>query len=121
MRAVKGCVAVLLLLCACSHQQAFIITGQSIDTLGEQFVVVAEYMNTAVESGTVSEAQYAKWAVFGKKFQAAFPAAVQLFKIALLTEDAAMREKSIDMIALMIPELLQFAKDAGLVLEELNK
>lgn len=110
----------LLAVTACAHTGGFVVSGYSLNSVGDQFVVVAAYMNEAVKSGAVSHEQYNKFAEFGAKFQAAYPAAVHLWKIAVLANDKILEQRAIDAIMALVPELLSFAQEVGLTLEELK-
>lgn len=113
--------AVLISLTACSHSQAFLVTAQSVNAMGEQFVIVHDFMEEAEKNGLVEPKTYAEWRTFGIKFQAAFPVAVDLLKIAILADDLAMKEKAANVIIDMLPELLKFAELTGLTITELKQ
>lgn len=113
-------VIALLSLVGCTHQHAFLITAQSMTAAADQFIVVHDYMEEAAKAGTVEPKTYQAWRNFGLKFQAAFPLALDLFKVAVLADDMVMKEKAADIIIALMPDLLKFAEDTGLVLTELK-
>lgn len=108
----------LLSLMACSHAQAFIVSGESLNTVGQEFLGMADYMDAAAKDGKVTKEQYDKWAAFGLKFVNAFPAAVHLWRLSVMLDDSEMRAKSVEVIMLLIPELMQIAEDVGVSLEQ---
>lgn len=118
MRAsLSSVVALALFASACSHTQAFVISGESLNNVGEQFLAVADYMDTAAKEGKVSEEQYKKWTDFGTKFINIYPAAAHLWKMATLLDDPKLKDQAIGMLMTLIPELLNIAQDFGLTLD----
>lgn len=103
--------SVLFVLSGCAHVLAFDITGNAVDALGEQFVQVSDEFNAALDSGAINTAQYAQFAAFGSKFQAAYPAAVQLWHIAVFTNDDLMQANAIQALTNLAGPLTQFALD----------
>lgn len=122
MRAIKSTLLIsILCLTACSHQQAFLITAQSLEAAGDQFMVVHDYMEESVKEGKINPADYTKWKTFGMKFALAFPRAVDLYKIAMLTDDLALKEQAMAIILDLMPTLLKFAGDLGVTIQELKQ
>lgn len=121
MRALSSSLVVIALLSSCAHTSGLLITGHSLNMVGEQFVVVASYMDEAVKQDQVTHDQYQKWAEFGTKFQAAYPAAVHLYKVAVITNDKILEQKAIDALNALIPELLRFAAEVGVTIEALQQ
>lgn len=110
-----ACLSSLLLL-ACSHTDALIISGHSLNVIGEGFVETAEAMNKAALKGDISSDKYFKWAEFGTKFQATYPAAVHLWRMSVILSDKELQEKSAQLLMVLIPELLQFAQEIGVTI-----
>jgi hypothetical protein len=109
-----------LLFLGCANTTGYIITGRSLNTVGEAFVEVAEAYNKGALQGTISEAQYEKWAEFGAKFQATYPAAVQLWKVSVLANDLALRNDTDKVLASLITELISFATQVGVTVQVLK-
>lgn len=74
-------------LSACTHDQALIVTGESLDALGQQFAELGPAMNEARQAGTISADTYAGWRAFGRKFQATYPLACNLWRAADAAKD----------------------------------
>lgn len=113
-------VVALCLLANCTHTQALVITGNTLQAAGEQFLVVAAVMEELATEGKLTEEQYARWAEFGTKFQRVYPAAVHLWKVAVLNRDAALERQAEAILMTLLPELLMFAQELGVTLEVLK-
>lgn len=114
-------VALGLLTSSCTTTQALLITTNSLNMVGEQFLAVHAAMEIAADNGKITPEQYGKWVEFGTKFQAAYPAARQLWKIAVLTGDAILEKQATEMLSTLIPELLKFADEMGVLIMELKQ
>lgn len=101
----------LLVFSSCQHVMAFQIAGDTIDALGEQFVAVADAYERALDSGAINSAQYAQFAAFGTKFEAAYPPAVQLWHIGVYTNDDLLQANAIQALENLAGPLTQFALD----------
>lgn len=104
----------------CANTTGFLITGRSLNTLGESFVEVAEAMDKGALQGAISAEQYEKWAEFGAKFQATYPAAVQLWRVSVIANDVALKNNVESTLALLIAELVQFATQVGVTVQVLK-
>src|SRR6185295_2300366 len=80
--------APLVLLCltvglaGCAHTSStppLVTTGHSVTALGKTFEAVKAVMDSLHQSHSMSEAQYAKWYAFAKRFQPSYHAARLLF------------------------------------------
>mgnify|MGYP001588598395 CR=1 FL=1 len=72
---------------------AFLKSGETLDTLGKQFVAVGQHYNALYESKKITAVQYAEWSGFAKRFQRAYPIAVDAWKIARASGDQAAEKK----------------------------
>lgn len=93
----------------CSHADRLLVSGHSINAVGEQFLIVAEFMTDAVKSDNIAEEDFGKWVAFGKKFQATYPSAVHIWQVARLAQDEKLERQAMLLISELIPELLKFA------------
>ena len=84
---VLACAFMVASLGSCTHDQALIVTGESLDALGQQFASTGAAMNEARAAGTISADTYAGWRTFGRKFQAAYPLACSLWRAADAAKD----------------------------------
>jgi hypothetical protein len=106
-------VVVLLLLAACATSTGFIVSGESLDAVGKSFVAVGQAYNRELDAQRISVDQYRSWSAFAKKFQAAYPSAVQLWKSSIAVNDAALTKKSDEIIVSLVTELAKFATVVG--------
>ncbi len=109
------------LLSSCSHVQGFIATGETLNSAAEVFLATDASMQANHEVGGLSEADYAKWEAFGKKFQAVFITCHKLYKIAVLTNDTILEGKALAAAAVLIPELIAFAQSVKVSVEILKQ
>jgi hypothetical protein len=104
---------ILLLLAACASSTGFIVSGESLDAAGKSFVAVGQAYNKALDAKTVTPEQYRQWANFAKKFQSAYPPAVQLWKSSVAVNDAALQKNSATLIATLVGELVSLGQVVG--------
>lgn len=107
---------VALLCCfllSCASASPFITSGASLKATGDTFVAAAGLMDSAIEQGAVTPAQYRSWVAFGLKFQATFPVAVALWQSALKVNDVALIGKADAIIAVLVQELSAFYQIAA--------
>lgn len=98
-------VVALLALVACTHQQAYVATGESIDALGKTFLVTGHALDDAYTAHQVTEAQYDKWRAFVKYFKPTYDVAADRF----LHADDTAAEHAAAIIAALSAELAEFA------------
>ena len=111
MRASKFAVSALLLLCvSCKTLEPFVVSGKALNEVGVQFVAVAEAMEKLHNDGFVSDVDFAKFRMFGLKFQQSYPAAVQLWRIAVLTNDRLLEGQVSQLIVDLINQLQEFSE-----------
>lgn len=97
----------LSLLFSCSATP-LVATGESLKVVGTEFVATGELMNSAYNAKQLSTEQYSRWVTFGKKFQALYPLAVQIWEGARVVEDAAAQKHAAAIVAELATELAQF-------------
>jgi hypothetical protein len=54
----------VLLLLACTHQQAWVASGESIAAIGSTYDAVGAQMDRALDTKRIDEATYRRWAAF---------------------------------------------------------
>lgn len=107
---------VLVLLAACSSSAPFVVTGESLDTAGKAFVAVGQAYNQALDAKTVTVEQYREWSQFAKKFQQAYPSAVQLWKSSVAVNDTALTKQTDAIIVSLVGEMTRLATVVGMQL-----
>lgn len=108
---------VLVLLAACATTTTpFVVTGESLDAAGKAFVVVGQSYNRELDAKRITPEQYAQWAQFARKFQAAYPSSVQLWKSAVAMNDAALTKQTDAIIVSLVTELTRLATVVGVQL-----
>ncbi len=114
-------VAFLAVLPACKTVQPFVVSGQVLNTLGQEFVHVAAEFEAGFASGKISSDAYGKFREFGMKFQAAYPAAVHLWQLSVLTNDKVLESQSLAIIADLMGPLADFAQEVNRTIKELQQ
>lgn len=119
MKALKGILAigVIMALVSCKTVDPFVMSGQVLNSVGEQFISVATAMEEAHEAGVLPEEKYQVWVQFATKFKAAFPAAVRLWNIGVVTNDDLMANQATKLIGDLAAPLAQFAADIQKIVE----
>ena len=69
MHALAAVLALGLAIGGCTHAQAWVATGETVDGLGKAFLTTAGALDAAYDAKLVSEAQYDRWRVFVKYFK----------------------------------------------------
>lgn len=105
---------VALLVAACASSTGYVVTGESLDALGKTFVTVGQAYNKGLDAKTVTVEQYRTWAEYAKKFQQAYPAAVQLWKSSVAVNDAALTKQSSAIVTGLVTELAKVATVVGI-------
>lgn len=104
----------IVLLTACASSTGFIVTGESLDAAGKSFVAVGQAYNKALDAKTITVDQYRDWATFAKKFQMAYPGAVQLWKSSITVNDAALQKQSGAIVTALVGELARLGTVVGI-------
>ncbi len=102
-----------LVLPGCAEDKALIITGESLVSLGDQFVATAAAMDTALDAKAITPATYEKWKSFGLKFQQAYPLATELWRVASDSHDAKLEAQVIALVSQLALDLGAFAAVLG--------
>jgi len=104
----------LTLLLGCATQSGFVVTGESLDSIGNQFVAVGNAYNAALDTKKITPEQYREWATFAKQFKTAYPIAVEGWKSGVKVNDAALQKSSLALISGLVGELGKFAVTVGM-------
>ena len=99
----------VLLLPACASSKGFIVSGETLDATGRQFVAVGNLYNRLLDGGHISADQYRPWAKFATKFKVAYPRAVDLWKDAIKFNDLMLAKQSENAIMVLVQELTDLA------------
>lgn len=111
MKKLSLSILLLSLFTSCAHKQAFIVTGDALEELGNTFLTTANAFNQAYDDGTVTQEQYAKFKEFGLKFKQVYPAAVKLWELAVITNDALLQERSLAIVSELVGPLAEFSAE----------
>lgn len=99
-------VAALALIFSCTSLTPYVVTGESLKSLGAQFVAASALWDQALDTGVITHEQYQAWKDFIPKFQGAYRPAVDLWDTARKVNDAVLEKKAADVIAALAVELL---------------
>jgi hypothetical protein len=99
--------AFVLLLCACSGNH-LIVSGESFKALGATFIATADVMDAGLDAKTVTPEQYKEWSAFGRRFQASYGPAVDLWQLARLNGDPALEREATVILVRLAGELAAF-------------
>lgn len=105
-----------LVLPSCAGDKALLITGDSLVTVADTFVATAAAMDAALEAKTVTPAAYRDWAAFGRKFQAAYPLAKNLWSTAADHHDEKLQAQASAVVAQLAADLGAYATLVGVKL-----
>jgi hypothetical protein len=93
-----------------SFNKTLIVTGESLDGIGKQFVQVAEIYKTGCDvTKTIDPKNCAKFRSFGTEFQKAYPLNVKLWEAARSASDSATEKKVADVVTNLATSLSEFA------------
>jgi hypothetical protein len=110
-----GRVLPLALVLSCSGARTTLIaTGQTLHVAADTFVETSALMDRALDQGSVTAAQYRVWAEFGRRYQVAYPLAVQAWEVARQTEASAEVDAAQVVIARLVSQLAEFYVSASL-------
>lgn len=105
-------VLALLVSCSSSGQKALVVSGTSIQSVGEQFVVVTEQVTAGCKAQTIPQDTCTRYAAFGVQFKKTYPLAVGLWKAARASGDVAAQKKAEDVIVQLAGDLTKLATEA---------
>lgn len=107
-----------LVFSSCTAAKAFVVTGEAIDQVGQQFIIVSNAMQTGLQSGRVSKEEFLQWAAFSARFDAFYGRGVDALKAArAIRDDVAARdlEAAIGRLAIELSGHYAAVKQAGLL------
>lgn len=104
-------------LSSCAHRQALIVTGDTLESLGDQFLATAALFNAALEKEDITREQYDTFKEFALKFKVVYPAAVHLWELAVISNDALLQQRVLAMIGDLVEPLAKFSADIMKVVE----
>lgn len=93
---------------ACAHREPLVTTGETLIGMADLFVQTAGLMESNVESGKITKAQYTNWVKFAVKFQQLYPAAVSMWKIAQSISDPKLESNMVSTITDLAVQLAFF-------------
>ena len=107
-------VILVLLLAACTLSKQFVLSGESLDALGQQFVQTGKLYDQLLENKSITVEDYRAWATFAKRFQAVYPPLVVAWRMAAASESPAAETKKIeDAIISLKNQLVSFYLSAA--------
>lgn len=93
----------LLLLVACATKtQTLVVTGETLDAVGKQFVTTGQLYDQLLATNKITGDDYRVWANFAKTFKVVYPQAVQAWKTGKSTDD------TLQLLLNLKSQLLQF-------------
>lgn len=95
---------------ACTNLTPYVVTGDSLVTVGNQFADLGEMMNRGLDAGKVTPEQYRTWAEFGRRFKVVYPATVNAWNAALEAHDKALQGDLAGAVARLTAELAGFVE-----------
>ncbi len=107
------CLALVLPASSCAGDKALLITGESLDAVGQQFIETGAAMNAALEAKVITPPTYARWAVFARKFKQSFPLARHLWEAAADARDEKLQAQATAVVAQMVLDLGGYAALVG--------
>lgn len=94
----------------CSNAKPFVVSGETLDAVGKQFISVANLYNTLLDTKQVSPETYKKWAAFAVHFKVAYPVAVSTWKNARAANDQGLEKKNAELIQTLVKQLSEFGE-----------
>lgn len=94
---------------ACTHAQAWVASGESLDALGRTFLATGQALDAAYDAHLVTEAQYARWRAFVGYFKPTYDLAADRW----LHGDDSAAEHAAAVLAALSAELAGFTAMAG--------
>jgi hypothetical protein len=101
-------VSLIAFFSTCASVTPFVITGESINSAGKDFVICADLMDHALDSKLVTPEQYNEWKAFGIKFKLSYPIAVQLWESARNSNDVVLEQRALAILVTLAAELAKF-------------
>lgn len=95
---------VLLALVSCTHAQAWVAAGETVDGLGKTFLVTGHALDAAYDAHKVPEVQYRRWRAFVKYFKPTYDLAADRWEHG---DDSAAKHAAV-VLAQLAAELAEF-------------
>ena len=96
----------------CSVNRGLIVTGESLQVVGNQFVAIAgAYKQGCDVAKSIPPSQCLKFKEFGIYFQKVYPLTVQLWETARVANDASLQGKASDVIQSLSTNLSAIAAE----------
>lgn len=108
--------AVLALASSCAGNKALLISGESLISTGAQFRATAKAFDDAYDAKLVSADAYREWKAFGLKFQVAYPAASDIWNVAVEHKDETLQQQATAQILGLVTDLTRYAALVGVKL-----
>jgi hypothetical protein len=102
----------------CTHTDRLIVSGEAIDTVGDQFIITWEAMNKGYTEGKVTKETYDKWIEFAVKARPLYHEAASSWRAARKVGNAVEEKKWQDAAITIGFELAKFynsLKEANLL------
>lgn len=93
---------------SCKTVDPYIATGETLNTVGQEFVVVASAMNRGLDEHVISTVDYKRWAEFAHRFKTSYSLAVAMWTFAVDHKDDIQKGKATDIILALSAELATF-------------
>ncbi len=103
---------------SCTATQAFIVTGESVDSLGDSFERADDLMKRGLRDGKVSNATFRDWTNFSTAFDLTYGEALDAWKTAQRVKNAVDEKRWGDVLADLGAKLARFyvkLKEANLL------
>lgn len=92
---------------------SLLVTGETLDALGQQFLETGKVFDALYEQRTITAKDYVAWAEFAKSFKAYYPQAVGLWKAAKASKDKEGLDQAESIIRHLRTQLLVFVTQAA--------
>lgn len=103
--------SLFVIACSCATVDPARVSGETLDSLGQEFVKTSEDFRALHEAGKVSDSQYEAYKEFATKFKLTYPIAIHLYALGLSLSNDGMTGEAVNMIAVLSGDLAKFAAD----------
>lgn len=94
--------------CSCKTLDPYIATGETINMVAAEFLVVGEAMNKAIDANLLTREQYDRWVLFVEKFKVSHALARRTWNFALANQDNIKKGEATTIILNLSAELAEF-------------
>lgn len=94
--------------CSCKSLDPYVATGETINMVGQEFLVVGDAMNKAIDANMLTKEQYDRWVAFVEKFKVSHALARRTWKFALANDDNIAKGDATNIILNLSAELAEF-------------